>query len=145
MEQYTQSIQNTIPKYGNKLDMREKNVATNALKRWTCIKILVKRNILPRRRYRILLTEKSKENESHIWQQDCYSKQQENVVRFFSVLYHLETNLSGKNIEFTIFRSTGIQHRTTLGVHPESSTHVAQHNCDGGRFLTCICNIKETE
>uniref|UniRef100_A0A0A9CRK7 ATTPC1 n=1 Tax=Arundo donax TaxID=35708 RepID=A0A0A9CRK7_ARUDO len=53
MEQYTQSIQNTIPKYGNKLDIRVKNVATNALKRRTCNKILVKRNILPRRRYRI--------------------------------------------------------------------------------------------
>jgi len=102
MEQYTQSIQNTIPKYGNKLDMRVKNVATNALKRWTCNKILVKRNILPRRRYRILLTEKSKENESHIWQQDCYSKQQQNVIRFFSVLYYLETCLSAQilNLQF---------------------------------------------
>jgi hypothetical protein len=42
------------------------------------------------------------------------------------VLYHLETRFNDKNTEFTILKSTGVQDRTTLGVHSESSTHIAQ-------------------
>lgn len=51
-----------VPRYGIKLGMRFKNVAIKAWYCLMCSNILINRNILARRRYRILLTREEKLN-----------------------------------------------------------------------------------
>lgn len=53
-EQYIHITQKIIPRYGIRLGMRVKNVAIKALYCLTCIRILINRSSLARRRYRIL-------------------------------------------------------------------------------------------